>query len=147
MSTLLGIAVKSAKFAPMRAEEQGQLNTETGLLGDWRGKPGKRQITVLALTDWQTACAELGIERPWTDRRANLLLADVPKIPGSRIALGEAVLEVTGECDPCERMQAVHPGLFDALAKDWRGGVTCRVLQGGEIFLNMPAIFEVPTDV
>lgn len=147
MSTLLGIAVKSAKFEPMRAQEQGQLSTETGLLGDWRGKPGKRQVTVLGLAGWQAACTELGIERPWTDRRANLLLADVPKSAGSRIVLGEAVLEVTGECDPCERMEALHPGLFASLAKDWRGGVTCRVVQGGAIAVNMPVFFEVAENV
>lgn len=147
MNTLLGIAVKPAKFAAMQPQAEGQISAETGLQGDWRGKPGKRQITVLGLTDWQIACTELGIERPWTDRRANLLLNEVPKAPGSRIVLGEAVLQVTGECDPCERMEALHPGLFAALAKDWRGGVTCRVLQGGAITVNMPVIIEAPAHV
>ena len=147
MSTLLGIAIKPVKRGPMQPQEAGQISTETGLQGDARGKPGKRQITVLGLADWQAACAELGIERPWTDRRANLLLTEVPKVPGSRIVLSEVILEVTGECDPCERMTALHPGLFAALAKDWRGGVTCRVLQGGAIQVNMPVLFEAPAHV
>jgi MOSC domain-containing protein YiiM len=38
---------------------------------------------------------------------------------------------VTGETDPCRRMEALHTGLFAALAKEWRGGVTCRVVKGG----------------
>jgi len=30
-------------------------------------------------------------------------------------------------------MEEAHPGLLRALAPDWRGGVTCRVLQAGAI--------------
>ncbi len=76
---------------------------------------------------------------PWTERRANLLVEDLPLVgaKGSRIVLGDAILEITGETDPCSRMKAVHEGLFDVLSRDWRGGVTCRVLQGGLLALDM----------
>ena len=43
------------------------------------------------------------------------------------------VLEVTGECDPCSRMEEVAPGLKAALLPHWRGGVCTRVIEGGAI--------------
>jgi MOSC domain-containing protein YiiM len=33
-------------------------------------------------------------------------------------------------------MDAAHAGLLKALFPDWRGGVTCRVLEGGVITLG-----------
>lgn len=123
----------------MLVQQQGTLSTTAGLLGDWRGKPGSRQLTLMNLSDWQTACGELGIELPWHSRRANLLVDELPlyQQAGATIQLGDALLEITGETDPCERMEALQPGLFDALKPHWRGGVTCRVIRGGAIHTGM----------
>ena len=43
---------------------------------------------------------------------------------------------ITDETDPCNRMEEQHAGLQAALGPDWRGGVTCRVVQGGEVTLG-----------
>jgi len=136
---LLGIAVKPHRLQPMQLVEAGELSPQAGLVGDSRGKPGPRQVTLLSLAAWHAACNEIGVILPWTERRANLLVGDLPlyQSTGSRIVIGDAVLEICGETDPCERMSAVHPRLFDALAPDWRGGVCCRVLRGGVISLDM----------
>lgn len=138
-ATLLGIAFKAQRKGPMVLLQQGTLSTAAGLLGDWRGKPGPRQLTLMNLNDWHTACGELGIELPWHSRRANLLVDELPlfRQAGAKIQLGDAVLEITGETDPCERMEAIQPGLFDALKPLWRGGVTCRVISGGAIHTGM----------
>lgn len=115
-----------------------ELSIERGLVGDSRGKPGPRQVTLLSAAAWHAACKELAIELPWTVRRANLLVDDLAlfQSSGSRILIGEAILEITGETDPCTRMEAAQPGLFGALGRDWRGGVCCRVMHGGQIALD-----------
>ncbi|MEN6587840.1 MAG: MOSC domain-containing protein [Sulfuricella sp.] len=138
-TTLLGIAVKPVRLQPMQLHEAAELSEQAGLVGDSRGKPGPRQVTLLTLAAWHAACAEIGVIFPWTERRANLLVGDLPlcQSAGARIVIGDALLEITGETDPCERMTAVHPKLFDALVPDWRGGVCCRVLRGGAITLGM----------
>lgn len=139
MAKLLGIAVKQQRKGPVSSHDEAQISVHHGVVGDWRGKPGKRQVTLMSLADWQAACSELGVELPWQTRRANLLVDALPlhQSCGSRIVLGEAVLEVTGETDPCERMEQAQAGLFDALAKQWRGGVTCRVLANGVVRVGM----------
>lgn len=139
MAQLIGIALKPRPKEEMLLCEQALIEPECGLVGDCCGKPGKRQITLLNLDDWQAACATLGIDLPWYTRRANLLVDHLPlyQNTSSRIRLGEALLEITGETDPCERMEQTHTGLLKALTPNWRGGVTCRVLQGGAIQLGM----------
>lgn len=139
MARLLGIAVKQQRKGPVSTHDEAQLSIHNGVVGDWRGKPGKRQVTLMSLTDWQAACADIGVELPWQTRRANLLVDTLAlhHTTGSRIVLGDAVLEVTGETDPCERMEEARAGLFQALAREWRGGVTCRVVANGVIRVGM----------
>lgn len=135
MARLLGIAFKKQRKGTLITHDEAQITVQKGVVGDWRGKPGKRQVTVMSLADWQTACAELGVELPWQTRRANLVVDELPlyQTTGARIVIGDVMLEVTGETEPCERMEEAQPGLYDALAKEWRGGVTCRVLANGVV--------------
>jgi len=116
-----------------------------GVHGDFRGavRPGKsnrRQITLIEAESWDAALADLGLaahEAPsWSDRRANLLLGGLrlPRSAGTVVAIGSGLrIEITRECDPCERMEALAPGLRAALTPDWRGGFCGRVLEDGEI--------------
>jgi MOSC domain-containing protein YiiM len=135
VARLLGIAIKPQGETVMHELTTAEITCERGVEGDCRGKPGPRQVTLLSLAHWQAACDELAIELHWSQRRANLLVdaLTLEQTKGSKIQIGDAILEITGETDPCHRMEALHPGLFQALAKEWRGGVTCRVVAGGEV--------------
>jgi len=75
---LLGIAVKPRRLQPMQLVKAGELSPQAGLVGDSRGKPGPRQVTLLSLAAWHAACNEIGVILPWTERRANLLVGDLP---------------------------------------------------------------------
>lgn len=138
MGRLEGIARRDRKRAPMQTLEQAEISTETGVAGDFRGKPGDRQVTVICSAAWRAACAELGHEIPWTTRRANLLVdgVELPRTAGSIMRIGPVRLLVTGEVDPCSRMDEQCPGLTKALKPDWRGGVSCTVLDGGIVSLG-----------
>ncbi len=111
------------------------IGVSDGIAGDARGVRAGRQVTVVFREGWEAACRDLGVELPWTTRRANLLVEGVPVVPrkGRRLVIGAAVLEVTQETQPCQIMEAAHRGLRAALTPDWRGGVCCRVVQGGAI--------------
>lgn len=133
---LLDIAFRPKSRAPMQTKPQTMVSKVAGVEDDFRGKPGKRQVTVLSIEQWQLACAELGITLPWTIRRANLLVDGVsfgPSMLGQQIKIGQLILLITRETDPCPRMDAQHQGLTQALTPDWRGGVCCRVISDGRI--------------
>jgi MOSC domain-containing protein YiiM len=134
--TLTAIAYRSKPKASMTEIEQVDISCEQGLLPDCRGKPGKRQVTLLSRQSWQDACAELGTDLPWTYRRANLLIDGLrfsAEDVGRIIRIGDAELQIMLETDPCPRMDAQHPGLTAALLPHWRAGVCCRVLKGGQV--------------
>lgn len=114
-----------------------------GIANDFRGRPRpgkfpKRQVLIMAREDWDAALAEVGTTIDWTVRRANLLVEGVtlPRLWGTRIAVGSAVLKSTVECDPCFRMDEQLMGLDAALRPDWRGGVLAHVVQEGVIALG-----------
>jgi MOSC domain-containing protein YiiM len=134
MGTLLAIARAPVKRAPLIETDEIRVSVEAGIEGDARGKNPNRQITILFREGWESACAELGVELPWTARRANLYVEGVPVLKqGARIAIGGILLEVIEETKPCQVMEAAHAGLRAALKPQWRGGVCCRVLASGTI--------------
>ena len=128
-----------------------QVSIEAGLAGDFRGavKPGgrgRRQVSLLERGDWDAAMAETGHSLPWQERRANLLVdgLDLPRVPGTRLRIGDVVLEITQECDPCSRMETLARGLKAALTPDWRGGALARVIAGGRITVGDMIAVEHP---
>ena len=141
VGTLAGIARHARPKAPMEALDHVEVSVAGGLHGDFRGvvKPGgrgRRQVTLMESGDWAAAMAEIGHSIAWFERRANLLVEglDLPQVPGTKLRIGtDVLLEITRETDPCERMEALAPGLKAALLVDWRGGACSRVLVGGMI--------------
>lgn len=130
----------------METLEHVSVSAAQGVHGDFRGglaatKPErKRQVSLIETGSIAAAfaeCGALGID--WSDCRRNLLVSGLrlPREEGARIAIGERlVIEVTMECDPCARMDALHEGLRAAMAPDWRGGVLGRVVEDGTIALG-----------
>jgi MOSC domain-containing protein YiiM len=96
----------------METIDHAKVSVAEGVHGDFRGslKPGrnKRQVTVLAAEAWHDALHDLHAQISWEQRRANLLVEglSLAETTGARIIFESGlVLEVTGECDPCTRME------------------------------------------
>lgn len=139
MTKLIGIAYKTEKRGAMITTEHAAVTQSHGVENDIFGRPGKRQVTVMSVQQWQLACNEVHKNLPWFTRRANLLVDGISfsaQDQGKQIVIGELILEITGETDPCKKMEMAYPGLEKALLPDWRGGVTCRVLNDASIAIN-----------
>lgn len=139
MPKLLAIAYKTVKRGPMNEVLCANVTQLSGVEKDVFGRPGKRQVTVLSKIQWQQACHSIEADLPWMTRRANLLVDDLvfsSADVGKHLHIGELRLEITGETDPCKKMEIAHVGLEAALTPDWRGGVTCRVLNDAMIHLG-----------
>ena len=137
---LKAICRHAVSRGPVETLETAAITEEDGVEGNAR-KPRRRRVVVMAAEAWAAACEELGADLSWTLRRGNLLVEglELPQEPGARLRIGEVLLEVSEEVDPCAVMDAQHPGLRAALTPDWRGGVGCAVIEGGQVTVGDPA--------
>jgi len=142
---LAGIARHDRPKGPMETLDTVAVTAAAGVHGDFRGaraalKPGrKRQVSLIEAEGLAAAFAESGAALDWYDCRRNLLVQGlrIPREPGACVAIGDhLVIEITDQCEPCERMDALHEGLRAALDPDWRGGFLGRVVEDGEIALG-----------
>ncbi|MCH1931763.1 MOSC domain-containing protein [Shewanella sp. A25] len=141
MPNLVAIAYKTVKRGSMKEVLCANVTQRSGIEKDVLGRPGKRQVTVLSKQQWLIACEEINTDLPWTSRRVNLLIDGITfsaQDVGKQLHIGELCLEITGETDPCSKMEMVYPGLEAALTSDWRGGITCRVLNDAMIHQGDP---------
>jgi MOSC domain-containing protein YiiM len=137
---LVWIGLRTARRGAVREVEGATLSPEAGLVGDRYGgrAGGKRQVTLIAREDLAALASFLGRDEvsPVLLRR-NLLTEGVNLLALKErfIGVGEAVLEITGECHPCSRMEEeLGTGGYNALRG--RGGLTARVVRGGAIRLG-----------
>ncbi len=99
MGSLKGLAKKVIKGGAMLPLSSGAISPLTGFANDARGKPGKRQVTVLTFEAWKTCCQELQKELPWTARRANLLVSGIAlaNTTGKFLHINNIVLKITSK--------------------------------------------------
>lgn len=143
VGVIAGLARHAYSRGPIEEISRATITPERGVEGDCKGrfKPGgrnRRQVTLIERADWDAATAQVGVDLPWSARRVNILVDgfDLPQVPGTVLRIGDVRLIVMVECDPCQRMDALAPGLRAALATDWRGGVCTLVLSGGDIAIG-----------
>lgn len=111
--------------------EQAEVNAvaNQGFEGCVHGRPGSRRQVLLVESE---TLEELGL-RPGISREnittEGIRLGELGS--GQRLRVGETVLEVTVPCEPCDRMDAIRPGLRDQL--QGRRGILCRVIESGLI--------------
>lgn len=111
-----------------------------GLEGDKAGQRAgsRRQVTLIQAEYLPVIAALLGKETIATDVfRRNIVVSGINLGLCRDLELGinDAVLQVTGDCKPCAKMEkALGYGGFNAM---WNhGGVTASVLAGGTIALG-----------
>ena len=137
---LVWIGLRTVRRGPLQEVDAAHLSRDAGLVGDRYGgrSGGKRQVTLIAREDLDSIASFLGrAEVPPILLRRNLLIEGINPLAlkQRQVAVGEAVLEITGECHPCSRMEEVlGPGGYNAVRG--RGGLTARVVREGEIRLG-----------
>jgi MOSC domain-containing protein YiiM len=113
----------------MDAREHARAVADHGLEGCAHARPGGKRQVLLASSEHLDA---VGVEPGRIRENFTVDGIDVQSWPvGQRLRIGEAVFEVTMVCDPCERMEAIRPGLRDQL--EGRRGMLARVVEGGEV--------------
>lgn len=165
------IGLRPARRAPVQALSEIEAHPLVGLIGDHGkrapgrlraiagdvselaepvnaapipGGPGRRQVTLIQAEHLLVIAALAGLDEVTPELlRRNLVISGISllALKDRRFRIGDALLEGTGECHPCSRMEEnLGPGGYNAVRG--HGGLTARVLRGGPIRLGdllMPA--------
>ena len=122
---------------PMEVVEETFANIG-GLIND-RGNKGnpenKRQVTIIQHEHLKAVASFLGKENidPALIRR-NIVVEGINlnALKDKQFKIGDAILEMTGFCFPCSRMEEnLGKGGFNAMRG--HGGINCRVIEEGKI--------------
>lgn len=142
VGTLEWIGVRPGHDVPMRALERASVSTGRGIEGDRATKgaiaTGKRHVTLIQAEHLPVIAALVGrVHVEPALLRRNLVVAGINLVALKtlRFTIGEVLLEATGPCEPCAKMDAaLGEGGFHAMRG--HGGITARVLEGGAIALG-----------
>jgi MOSC domain-containing protein YiiM len=134
------IGLRPRRDTPMIEPAEATASVGKGLDGDrFRGMASsKRQVTLIQAEHLTVIAALLcrNVIDPALVRR-NIVVSGINllALKDTRFYLGEAVLEMTGLCHPCSKMETVlgHGG-YNAMRG--HGGITAKVVQSGIIKLG-----------
>jgi MOSC domain-containing protein YiiM len=134
------IGLRPRRHAPVTPCSHAILDPVHGLVGDHYSSKttGSRHVTLIEREQLAAIASYLGRDEiaPDTVRR-NIVISglNLLALKQKHFQLGTALLEMTAECHPCSRMEETFgTGGYNALRG--RGGITARVLRGGEIYLQ-----------
>lgn len=133
------IGLRSARRADLTAVLEAEVLTDARLAGDHASpKPGgKRQLTLIQHEHLAAVAGFLGLAEPIAPGRLrrNLVVSglNLLALKGRQVQVGaEVLLDITGECHPCSRMEEeLGPGGYNAMRG--HGGLTAHIAQGGTI--------------
>lgn len=129
------IGVRPKRRAPMSVVEEVVLDTVLGLIGDrYSGRSGERHVTLIGRENLDAISAFLGQDVAPEQLRRNIVVSGINllALKNRKFRLGDAVLEMTGECHPCSRMEEIFgEGGYNAVRG--HGGITARILQNGTV--------------
>ena len=131
------IGVRPARHAPLLTPAALHLAPGDGVAGDhYSSRTGAaRGVTLIEQECLAAIFSYLGQHPPDPMLlRRNIMVSGInlDALRERRFRVGDAVLEHTGTCHPCSRMEALlGPGGYNAVRG--RGGITARVVSGGTV--------------
>ena len=133
--------LRPARLGDISIVNEAEAVAERGITGDHRfeGRRGsKRQVTLIQAEHLLAVAGMLhrtGL--PPELVRRNLVVSGINllALKGKQFQVGDVLLEYSGPCEPCSRMETVlGPGGYNAMRG--HGGITARVIEGGIIRLG-----------
>ena len=153
------IYLRPARLVPVVSVTEARAEPGRGLIGDRRSASvrmgplaQKRELTLFQAEHLPTLAAWLGLPSLDAGRlRRNLVVSGINLVSMRSLFAdvvlrwhigADVVIEITGSCDPCSRMETeLGQGGYSAMRG--HGGVTARVVAGGTIHVTDPVRLHV----
>ena len=138
---LCWIGLRSQRMGSISIVRDAEVVAERGIVGDHRfaGRPGgKRQVTLIQHEHLIAVAGMLHRESVLPELvRRNLVISGINllALKGKQFHVGNVLLEFSGPCEPCSRMESLlGPGGYNAMRG--HGGITAKVIKGGQICIG-----------
>lgn len=133
------IGLRPGRREDMQIVEAVRLDRQAGVAGDrYNGQSGNRHVTLIQRENLAAIAAHLGLNVVLPEQlRRNIVISGINllALKDRRFRVGGALLEMTGDCHPCSRMEEIFgPGGYNAVRG--HGGITARVLETGDVRLG-----------
>jgi MOSC domain-containing protein YiiM len=139
--TVVNLQLSPGSRLPMTSVTSAKAIENLGLEGDRHAKAGsKRQVLLIEAETLEKVGLRVGDVRENITTRG-IALMELPI--GTRLRIGEALFELTVECEPCNLMDQLRPGLKETL-KGQRGMLAC-VVQSGTLSVGDAVFIESPS--
>jgi MOSC domain-containing protein YiiM len=132
------IGISPGYRQPIEPRDEVSVAVGTGIDGDYHSKKrpgGQRQVSLIQAEHFDVIAAKTGRDSVGPERfRRNIVVRgiELAALIGRRFRIGEALLEGTGPCTPCSRMDE-NLGEGGRLAMKGLGGLTAAVIEAGRI--------------
>ena len=131
------IGISERRRAPVASVAQVEAIAGYGLAGDHYASKsdGKRQVTLIQAEHLEVVARILGKPEVRADGvRRNLLVSGINlyALRDRKLRIGTVLLEGSGPCEPCSRMEEVL-GIGGYNAMRGHGGIVCRIVESGTI--------------
>jgi len=134
--TVEWLGIRPEKRTEVVSVTSAILDPAYGIQGDhYAGRSGKRQVTLIQAEHLPAIAGMLHCERVKPGQlRRNIVVSGINllALKNRSFQLGEAVLEFTGLCHPCSRMEE-NLGVGGYNAMRGHGGITARVISPGKV--------------
>ena len=141
------IGISPGNRQPIEPRDEVSVAAGTGIDGDYHSKKkpgGERQVTLIQAEHFTLIASHTGRDsvNPELFRR-NIVVRgiELTSLIGRRFRIGEALLEGTGPCTPCSRMDE-NLGEGGRLAMKGLGGLTATVIEPGRIRRGDPVMAD-----
>ena len=131
------IGIRSERRAEVHSVDEVQANPDTGLERDHfkKSSTGKRQVTLIQQEHLDVVARILGKTEIVPELlRRNIVVSGINllALKQQQFQVGEVLLETTGICAPCSRMEE-NLGAGGYNSTRGHGGITAKIIQGGQI--------------
>lgn len=139
VGTVDWIGLRPSKKAILEEAKEIQITEADGIVGDhYTGKSKKRQVTLIQAEHLATVASVLKMDsiNPQLTRR-NIVISGINllALKEQQFRIGSAILETTGLCHPCSRMEEnLGAGGYNAMRG--HGGITTKVIKDGVVKLG-----------
>ncbi|MHC4321406.1 MAG: MOSC domain-containing protein [Planctomycetota bacterium] len=146
MAEIISIHVVQKKNAAAESCNHVTVRSNFGIIGDYRSEKFQiGQITLIEAESIDATSRKLGYDIPAGSSRRQIMVKGIElnELISQNLRMGQILVRVEDKCNPCNNMEKkIGPGAKNAMND--KGGIRCRIIEGGELHVGDKITVENP---